>query len=56
MTFLDAEGSCFSLILVQEENHEGLDHAANCQPWAGQSLLPWMEGAELSHTVCSLCP
>lgn len=24
------------------------------QPWAGQSLLPWMEGTELSHTSSSV--
>lgn len=49
MAFLDAEGSRFSLILVQGEKHEGLGCAARCE-----SALPWAEGTELPHTCSSL--
>lgn len=55
LTFLNAEAPLF--MLVQGKKHEELDCAASVsQPWAGQSLLPWVEGTELPHMVSSLCP
>lgn len=46
MTFLDAEGSCFSLVLMQGKKHEGLDCAAHCEPAPDWADPPALDGGD----------
>lgn len=46
VTFLDAEGSCVSLILVQGEKYEELDRTAHCESALGWAVPPALGGGD----------
>ena len=46
MTFLDAEGSRFSLVLVRGEKHEKLDRSAHCESAWVWAVPPALGGGD----------